>query len=317
MNKIFCLASALAFSSSVVNAVPVFDLQHQSTTFNSCYYKATNEPLDAALLNPGFFIVKRGNSEQPFFTRFGKFLINNEYYLVDSNGQYFQGVDPDCSVPVLRRIKINTDRMKPKATHHLILRVNFDANDEMHHVNPFPVRLYDAIGNSHTVEFLAEKISSEAREIKVTIDDEYIQTGKLVFNQKGKLIRAVDLDNILWQSPQGIQDLTFSFWASTQYASSFSKYPVENDGHPIGMLAYVGIGDNGEVFNYYTNGKSKKSRLNIAVAMFSHPEALENLYDRVYVPTKQSGMPSIKAEYSDGVFLPAYLQDDFCIPQVG
>ncbi len=317
MKKIVILASAFALSSPLVNANTISPLMHQPITFNSCYYKATGGMLDAALLTPGFFVVKRGNSEKPFFTRYGSFSIDNNKYLIDSYGQFLQGIDIDASIPVLLRIRINTDAMEPKATHWARMTSNFDARDEMQHLNYLAIRIYDALGNPHTVNFDVEKISNEAREVKISIDDQYIRTGKIIFNEEGKLKNEVNMENIKWQSPQGEQELSFFFWGSTQYPSDFNKAPSEIEGNPSGTLMSLTIGDDGNIFYHYSNGKSIRAWLRIAVATFSNPEALENLFEKTYVPTKASGMPSIKAENSYGAFLPGYLQDDFCIPQIG
>lgn len=314
MNKMISASLALALISPLASAKPFSLAQRSSITVNSCQYEPTANPLDIALLNNGFFVLKKGKSHSLLFSRYGEFGVDSNFNVVDMHGDYLQGIDMNSPSHELKNIKLEDSPMKPQASSKVHLTINFDARDPVNEINFVSVKIYDEVGALHTLSLKMKKISVDTREIMVLIDDQVTQTGHLVFDSRGELKNQLNLAEIQWQAPQAMLPLTIDFEHSTQYASAFSRAPSEIDGNAMGKAMSIDIGSDGEIIYYYTNGKSRLAKIKIAVAEFPHPESLDNIFDKFYVPTKKSGPSFILPESGNGAFISRYIQNDFCLP---
>jgi len=71
----------------------------QTMSMQQGAFEATNNPFDFAIEGGGFFVVE--NEEGQFLTRNGRFKLNSEGYLVDSQGAMVQGEAGPIHLPQL------------------------------------------------------------------------------------------------------------------------------------------------------------------------------------------------------------------------
>ncbi len=141
--------------------------------------------LDMAVSGQGFFALKGGgNAGQTVFTRNGSFEVNDEGFIVDSNGQFLLGypVDNDGSVadktlegavqmqlaasfgdPVATK-KINAGVNLPSDAPVIAANVAFDANDAKTYSASSSVTIFDNGGNpkSATVFYIKSQNPTDA-----------------------------------------------------------------------------------------------------------------------------------------------------------
>ncbi|HVO03028.1 MAG TPA: flagellar hook-basal body complex protein [Candidatus Cybelea sp.] len=128
----------------------------------------TQSATNLALSGNGFFVVSRPTDQTatqttfsalPYYTRAGDFEVNRDGYIVNGGGYYLNGwtVDQTTGVPdtaSLAPIKITQLTTPPTATSKIEVVGNLPASSV---VNPTPplaptnVKIYDSLGNPHTV----------------------------------------------------------------------------------------------------------------------------------------------------------------------
>jgi len=154
-NKSLNLPGGVVASPYYANALQGNINQTQSTT-------------NLAVSGQGFFVVSRPTDQNgtattfsalPYYTRAGDFEVNRDGYVVNGGGYYLNGwaVDQTTGVPdtgSLAPIQITQLTTPPTATSNIEVVGNLPATSV---VNPDPplaptnVKVYDALGNPHTV----------------------------------------------------------------------------------------------------------------------------------------------------------------------
>ena len=299
--------------SSFVHANYLGSLNSSAIVINSCRYTKTNHPLDVALLNKGFFVLKRGRGNDLFYTRYGSFVLDSEAYLLTQTGEYVQGINPESPYGSLSKIQIITDDSRVQATDMIHVQLNLNASSSINQDFSIIASTYDSIGNSHELKAHIRKLDVNSWETEVTIDTMSIATGNLIFNPAGELIDQAGLRDMEWVTEQGTQKITIDFEGSTQYATPFQVKSLNGNGHPHGYLTNIYISPDGELYFIYSNGLHKKSPLTIAVAIFDNPKKLDEIIDNLFVATKYSGSGDIQPAYGDGAFLNGYIEEDSCL----
>jgi len=129
----------------------------------------TNNALDLAITGPGFFVTSDGlDSKDLTYTRAGAFKLNNENFIVDSNGNYLQTypVNSDGSsaainltstkglqipetagVPVKSAMVTMAANLPANATGKTV--ANFDLSDPATYNHSTSITIYDSLGESH------------------------------------------------------------------------------------------------------------------------------------------------------------------------
>ena len=128
----------------------------------------TQSTTNLAVSGQGFFVVSRPTDQTgtlttfsalPYYTRAGDFEVNRDGYVVNGGGYYLNGwaVDQTTGIPdtaTLAPIQITQLTTPPTATSQIEVVGNLPATSI---VNPDPalaptnVKIYDALGNPHTV----------------------------------------------------------------------------------------------------------------------------------------------------------------------
>lgn len=129
----------------------------------------TNNALDLAITGPGFFVTSDSlDSNDLTFTRAGAFKLNNENFIVDSNGNYLQTypVNNDGSSAAINLTTTNGMQIPetagiPQKSQQVKMSMNlpatatpytvnnFDINDPATYNHSTSVTIYDSLGQSH------------------------------------------------------------------------------------------------------------------------------------------------------------------------
>jgi flagellar hook protein FlgE len=174
-NKSLNLPGGVVASPYYANALQGNINQTQSTT-------------NLAVSGNGFFVVSRPTDQNgtsttfsalPYYTRAGDFEVNRDGYVVNGGGYYLNGwaVDQTTGVPdtgSLAPIQITQLTTPPTATSNIEVTGNLPATSV---VNPDPplaptnVKVYDALGNPHTVSLTWVKRADNIWNLDITAAD--------------------------------------------------------------------------------------------------------------------------------------------------
>lgn len=307
------IASALIISPHLY-ASNFLKLTNEPLTINQCPITTTDDALDLAIMNDGYFVVSNGkpNAEKRF-TRFGRMAIDSNNYLVHDSGHYLLAVNPNSDANHLSKIQIPMKNLAPKATTKVNFEINLDSTavDGSNYVTSST--LYDSLGDRHLLKIKAEKVKLGHWQVSVLVDDIDRDTGTLIFNSSGMLIKQHGLSHVQWPADYGMHKLKIDFTNSTQFGAPFSLNLVRQDGYPMGILTGINLTWDGTFVLLYSNGKSKVLKNRIAVAQFTNPKYLEQLNGHLYRPTEKSGDPMIHWTNSEGSIMSGALEDAACL----
>lgn len=289
---------------------------NSTITVNACKYKKTNNSLDLALINRGYFVIRRGGEYGPlFYLRHGQFMLNaNSEIVTTAKDKLMSG--SNSAHESLWPIKIPTGRLRPSATREITYGLNLPAQTESGDTHNVSSMFYDKLGGAHVLEQIYTKINPFIWEVSVDIDDQLIAKGKLIFDQDGTIDLNRSMRSVSWLSAYGEQMIDFDFSKITQYAEPYGLDELHQDGYPVGSLVTIDITADGGVSLQYNNGQSRVLEERISVATFEHPELLTQVIDNLYSANSESGEANIYRENGNGVFLVGYLEEKFCLPSV-
>ncbi|KTD33020.1 flagellar hook protein FlgE [Legionella nautarum] len=292
----------------------LYKLTKEPLTFNQCPISVTDNPFDLALMNKGYFVVSRGKKDSELlFTRYGKILLDQAYYLRSDEGDYFLAVTKKSDFKHLSKIQIPIANLAPKATSKIKISINFPAmateKDDYHS----SMTIYDSLSNTHTVNIQSEKIATDTWRTRVSVDEIELDEGRLVFNGAGTLSQQEGLNHVQWPADYGLHELKIDFKSSTQYASPYAVNSIQHDGYSLGVLTGVDVTRHGEIDLLYNNGQYKMLRNRIAVAMFTNPAYLEHVTSHLYRPSEKSGQPRIHWVNSEYAVFSGGLEEEACL----
>lgn len=305
-------------------------------------------PLSLAISGQGYFSVAMAKGaqngmpvfdERQFFTRAGDVSVDKNGYLVNSSGYYLQGWPADGAGnpdrTVLAPIRTNQQVFNPVATSEIDIGANLPPDAATTPV--IQSKIYDALGNLHTVNLTFTKTAENAWTLAINAPDATpsttLGTVALGFNSSntgsipaGTLSRmsgatgSVTLPGstatgdpaaIAFSADfgQGAQKVTLNLGqfnvaqGLTQYANSTSEVEVRNNaqnGVPLGAYSGLSIGDNGDVTVNYDNGQSRVIA-RIPLVAFSDPDKLQRLDGQAFMRTPESGEARVTDIASNGV----------------
>lgn len=308
--------AVLCIFASLSNAAHLFNLSNKPISINRCPIIQTDNPFDLALLNDGYFVVSEGKKDsERFFTRYGKFLLNKDYYLVTEYGDYLLGLRKNADPKHLHRIKIPSKHLPPKATSHVEMGLNLPANIQPDDYRIISSSIYDSISNAHVLHVKFNNKKHQQWEVSVSVNEIELGHGILVFDNSGTLVKQEGFEHLQWPTDYGLNDLSIQFVDTTQYAAPFEVNLVHSDGYRLGTLISAAVSADGDIFLLYDNGESKPLKNRIAVAKFLNPGYLELVSKTLYKPTEKSGTPRLHWLNSKGSVASAALEPVTCLIQ--
>lgn len=148
----------------------------------------TNNSLDMAITGEGFFVTaSEAGSRDYSYTRAGAFKLDNNNFIVDSNGNYLQGYPVDAtdgdstsvSLSTTTPIQIPNTAGAPRATRDVFLTMNLNSGAKPPVVTPFDITdkttyndttsttVYDSLGQAHSLSLYFVKPSETDNEWQV------------------------------------------------------------------------------------------------------------------------------------------------------
>lgn len=307
----------------------------------------TNNTLDVAINGNGFFIMSQNGVVT--YTRNGQFEMDKDGYIVNSEGKRLRGNSADNlegSSPV--DIQIDTSDLPPKTSTQVTGKLNlnsdsslinqsvkpFNPSDATTYTNSTSITVYDALGNSHTVQNYFVKtgpnpsatppvttndwttyttVDGNVVPPKANASDPYTPTGTIRFTSSGAYDTANSSAlNISFTPASGAAtvNLKLDYTASTQYGSGFSVNKLAQDGYTSGRIANFSIGSDGIIVGRYSNGQSEPLG-RVVLANFVNPNGLRSLGGNQWQSSFDSGEALIGAPGSStlGVLQSSAVED--------
>ncbi|KJF92832.1 flagellar hook protein FlgE [Photobacterium angustum] len=270
----------------------------------------TGRPLDLAISGSGFFVTK-DHTGQTLYTRSGVFGSDKDNNIVSNNGAKLQGYTVDANnnlqAGAVGNLKITTASLPAKATDELAFVANLDARSSVIDpaINPFDPnatdsfnssytsKVYDSLGNPHTVTQYFTKTNANEWQVNVVVDGAATptQTQNVVFNTDGTL-QSPTAPFAVSFNPAGADaaNINIDIAGTTQFGADFGVSTNAPNGYTSGELAGVRVEDNGMVFATYTNGQSQLQG-QVMLADFANPQGLVKTNGTSWIQSFSSGAP--------------------------
>ena len=307
------------------------------TMFDQGAITQTGNPLDVAISGPGMFVVKgsSGGHEGQFYTRDGRFKLDNQGFVVDARGLHVQGFAINTAgtrATSAGDLPLGVRQSPAVATSTANMTLNLDAttvaNAGFDSSNPnttsdyaTSTTVFDSLGTAHHVEVYFRAQGNNAWEWHAMVDDgelggtagnqTEIGSGQLVFDASGRLDQqSGGATNVSFTNATANQALTFNFGddiasggtglaGSTGFAGASSVNAVDVDGRGFGTLTDVVVNDDGTIEGVFDNG-DRLDLAQLAIADFASNEGLERAGDGLYFETAASGQALVDVPGNGG-----------------
>jgi flagellar hook protein FlgE len=293
--------------------------------------------LDLAISGDGFFAVKPdAGSSNVNFTRNGGFLVDNDRYVVDSQGSHLQVYPVDGSGAVVAtgldsavslRLPATSGTAVPTAKVGITANLNanaavsttakFDRFDPSSYNQSVASTVYDAGGNALTmISYYKRETTPDANNGGTSTWSVYNYIGDqqmtaagsdkitATFNSSGAMTAPTAATTFDAFTPRGSstqQQITFTLGAgTTQLAQPFNVIDKTQDGKAVGQLQGVTIDDKGMVKASFSNGDTQALG-QVMIANFSNPTGLRQLGNSYWSSTGISGDPKLGSAGEGGL----------------
>lgn len=292
------------------------------TNFEQGNLNESGSPLHAAIQGNGFFITRNADGTTGF-TRAGDFTVNNQGFLVASNGSQVQGyqaqngVIPQGASPTALQLPLG-QILAPKVTSESTIRMNLNSNADTGAVFHSPVQVYDSRGTARTLDLTFTKQADGSFRMNATLDGEAAQsnggaTVDFVFDSDGNLTAPTSLSIVPDQTQLGgatLPAISINLHETnadgsqgaanvTSYASPSTVSATAQNGYAAGELNGAIIDPDGMIYGLFSNGQSRVLG-QFALATFSAPEGLSRIGGNMFGETIGSGAPTVGAPGTGG-----------------
>lgn len=291
----------------------------------------TGDSLDLAIRGGGQFIVKgdHGGQNAQFYTRDGRFQLDNQGFVTNQQGLRLQGYAIDSAGTRALSpgdLPLGARQSPPAPTASAAMTVNLDANAPVpppfDPANPNTTStfatsqtVYDSLGAAHRVDVFFRAQGAGQWEFRAMVDGKdltggtpgtptEIASGTLSFNAAGALQQqAVNASSADFLNANPGQVIAFNFGddiagggtglaGSTQFAGASTVSSLDVDGRSAGKLTDIQVGDDGKIRGVFDNG-DKIEIAQVALADFANEEGLTRVGDGLVIETAASGKPLI------------------------
>lgn len=271
----------------------------------------TGRAMDLAINGSGFFVTK-DHMGQMLYTRAGVFGTDKNNFVTANNGAKLQGYSVDNNANLqtgsVGDIKVSTSSLNAKATDNLDFVANFDASatavdqaiypfdssDPNSFNSSYTTKVYDSLGNSHTVTQYFTKTSDNEWQVNVEVDGAPttpVTAQTVQFNTDGTLASPTGSFNVAFPAAgANAMSIDISLNGSTQFGAAFGVSTNNPNGYTSGELAGVRVEDNGMVYATYTNGQSQLQG-QVVLADFANTQGLSKVSGTAWTQSFSSGAP--------------------------
>ena len=287
----------------------------------------TGNPLDLAVSGGGQFIVKgnHGGQTAQYYTRDGRFQIDNQGFVTNPRGLRLQGFSIDTAgnrALSIGDLPLGARESPPVATKTAAMTLNLDANAvppaAFDPTNPNTTSNYatsetvfDSLGAAHHVEVYFRAPGAGAWEFHAMVDGgelaggtpgtlTEIGSGTLAFNTAGALkSQTVTASSADFLNATPAQAIAFKFGddiasggtglaGTTQFSGASSVNGLDIDGRSAGKLNSLNVADDGTITGVFDNG-DKIKLAQVALASFANNQGLDRVGDGLNTETLASG----------------------------
>jgi len=279
-----------------------------SQQFQQGNLDVTGNSLDMAISGQGFYILSQGGALA--YSRAGAFQIDNNGYVVNSQGQRLQAYPVNAAggfnTGGLADLQLQTSVSPPAATVNADVLFNLPSSAAVPTVAPFDptnintyneatsLTVYDSLGAAHTATTYFDKTATANQwNMRLYIDGTAVGPAQtLQYSTSGVLTApaggAVTFPAYTPTTGAAAINLTFDVSRSTQYGANFSVNSVTQDGYTTGRLIGIDFDSSGVVQSRFTNGRSIPLG-QVALANFSNSQGLQQLDNTNWAETFSSG----------------------------
>lgn len=297
------------------------------TMYEQGAIQQTGNPLDLAIRGGGMFVVKGNHAGQAgqFYTRDGRFGLDNQGFVVNPNGLRLQGYAIDSQGTRATSpgdLPLGARQSPPVATTTSSLTLNLDANAAVppawDPANPNTTSsyatsqtVYDSLGAPHRVEIYFRHQGGGAWEWHAMVDGgdlaggtagtpTEIASGSMTFNASGALAsQTTTASSASFVNAAPGQAIAFSFGddlaaggtgfsGTTQFSGASTVTATDIDGHGFGNLVDLVVADDGTIEGIFDNG-DRISLAQVALAEFASEDGLARAGDGLVAETAGSG----------------------------
>ncbi|PFG57716.1 flagellar hook protein FlgE [Vibrio sp. ES.051] len=176
--------------------------------------------------------------------------------------------------------------------------VAFDPEDPKSFNSSYTTKVYDSLGNAHTVTQYFTKTDANEWEARVHVDGSPTTPEtkqEVTFKEDGVLASPINAFEVEFPTAGGKKmEIDISLAGSTQFGAAFGVSTNNPNGHTSGELAGVRVEDNGMVYATYTNGQSQLQG-QVVLADFANTQGLAKANGTSWTQSFSSGAPIIGA----------------------
>ncbi len=286
-----------------------------STDFSQGNLTESGSPLHAAIQGGGFFMVRNADGTAGY-TRAGDFTVNNQGFLVSSNGAHVQGfqaqngVIPQGTSPTGLQLPLG-QMLPPKVTSDATFRMNLNSSAETGAVFHSTMQVYDSRGTARTLDLAFTKQADGSFQMTGKLDGVDVQANggasvDFVFDTDGNLTSPTSLSIIPDQTQLGgatLPSINIKLRETnadgtpgtpniTSFASASSVSATSQNGNSAAELNGAAIDADGLIYGLFSNGQSRVIG-QLALATFNSPEGLSRIGGNMFSETIGSGAPTV------------------------
>ncbi len=297
--------------------------------FSQGGFESTTNTTDVAIDGNGFFVVEDPLDGSTYYTRAGRFTVDKDGFLGNTDGYRVQGYSVNASNDLtanIDNIQLSTVPVAPNATEEVTAQVNLSSNSTVpaafSTLDPTGtsnfsagITVYDSLGNDHLVNLFFRKSADNAWSWHALVDGgeltggtegTYVQSaaGTMTFNTTGSLLTvATASSDFDFLGATQSQAITFDFGTSTtaggdgldgitQFGSNSAIVNLSQDGYASGSLKSIDISGDGLITGNYTNGRTQ-TLAQFVIATFPNQEGLARTGSSNYRETNDSGIATL------------------------
>ncbi len=295
------------------------------TNFTQGSLNESGSPLHSGIAGNGFFVTRNADGSANY-TRAGDFTINNQGYLVASNGAQIQGytaqngsIQPGTALASLR-IPIG-QTLAPQTTSNGTFRMNLDSGGATGGATPAvfnaPMQVYDSRGAARTMNMTFTRQTNGSYNVTATIDGNPAQLSanggapsanpvNFTFDSNGQLTSPTSLSVVPDQTQLGgatLPSIAINLRETnpdgtpgasniTNFARPSAVSATTQDGYAAGEINGASIDPSGVISAVFSNGQTRPIG-QYALATFNASEGLSRSGGNMFAETLASGQPTI------------------------
>ncbi len=271
----------------------------------------TGNPLDLAINGTGFFKVQTDDGEL-VYTRNGRFSLDSEGNVRNSNGSLLQGFPIDQTTGLLSNvstaINIPQAAIRPSATGTSSMTANLDSRQagtatafnptdltSFEHSTSFNV--FDQQGADHTLQvYFKRQVGTDTWNVYAQIEGTNVTLAPATvsFDINGQInapsqisVDATAFDPLFSAGPPA-NTFTYDLSGSTQYGSAFQVQDLSQDGYASAPFSGFSVDAEGMVSINYANGQIVDI-FKVGLYKFKNPEGLQPVGSTGWLATPAAG----------------------------